>query len=545
MVSSTLGIVVCLIALGVGRPAEPPTPRSGPLLVSGDSRWVAEGQRARLKLAQPERLDDPRTCFVGLLLRAKGTGQCSDTLVRLGGKGLSLQIRIGKVDGKHRAARFNAADGAVVTVDHSLLETDTPNAIFVTWERDRYVTLFVNGRMVEFSPAAGSMPSSPRGVFTPVDVTGEVLELVAGAYLPSFTERFRLHKSWHKRHGGSFTLYPAFQYYNPIITRHGGSVRDPSEILHIDGRYWVYFTYIREPIRNGWLGDVYVSSCADTDNPACPASWSEIVKVVSKGDQKRDHDGTGAYTPDCFWDGRRVFVFYTGNNSPTKEGWPSWTPGPRAPEHIMVAQSKRPDGGFVKTPIHTPLTQSTRALGYDEATVPGGHETLGGQPFYDVSLINHGQCWAMPDGERRYYYKGGGGSTYDTVKRRGTGNRGAICLIRDLDENWLNGRRHDTQPILRDAQKRHLEGILITRVDERLFLQLQTFDDRRQRLWETWISPADDGINWQKIGGGHRPKPGDNYPLSIGVYPTVDPLWAIGQFRASSGAIELVYLIVL
>jgi len=48
--------------------------------------------------------------------------------------------------------------------------------------------------------------------------------------------------------------------------------------------------------------------------------------------------GTGCFTPDCYYDGNRVFVFYTGLNSSHPKGVPQSSPDLQ-PEHIMVAVS--------------------------------------------------------------------------------------------------------------------------------------------------------------------------------------------------------------
>ena len=340
------------------------------------------------------------------------------------------------------------------------------------------------------------------------------------AGVSSFAARFRQQGSG----------YPMWEYGHTLIHSPDGSVRDPSEILLIDGRYTVYFTFVPRPLTDGFFGSIYCSSCAATDPPANPDSWTKPHEVIPQGDPAHDHDGTGCFTPDCTYDGRHVYVFYTGLNSTHPKGFPCWG-DPREPEHILVAKSTRPDGGFVKSIKRTPLTTDSRRLGFDEATVPGGHEMSGGEPLYCTSLIDHGQCWVMPDGERRYYFKGGGLG------------KGAVCLMRDLDENWLNGRWHGPRPILRDPEGRHMEGILITRVDDRLFLQLQGFGhDNRPGPWVTWISDARDGIRWEYVGGAHRPKPDCMNPMSIGVYSPDNPLWGIGQFPGEDGLMELAYM---
>jgi hypothetical protein len=389
----------------------------------------------------------------------------------------------------------------------------------VTWHADRKITLFLNGRLVQFTDAETPMPDGEAEVLASSELADRIIEIEAGGYLPSFEYRYTLHKRWEEEYGEKFAVYPVLQHYGTILHVKGGTVRDPSEVLHIDGKYWVYYTLVRDPLIDGFLGSVWTSYCLDTDDPSAAENWSEPVEVIPRGDPAKDHDGTGCFTPDCYYDGEHVFLFYTGINSQHEKGLPGYKE--KWPEHIMVAKSKRPDGGFVKTEKHTPLTPATRGVGYDEATVPGGNELSYGKPAYDVALIDHGQCWVMPDGERRYYYKGGGGSIP---------GGGTVCLIRGLDENWLNGKRYEGNPILQDAQKRHMEGILITRVEQTLFLQLMIFDKKASRPWQTWTSDANDGIHWEPLDQGYHLRPGHNYS-SNAVFPTVNPLWGVGQFK--------------
>ena len=73
-----------------------------------------------------------------------------------------------------------------------------------------------------------------------------------------------------------------------------------------------------------------------------------------------------------------------------------------------------------------------------------------------------------------------------------------------------------------------MEGILITRVEETLFLQLALI--WKTPKWRTYTSRYDDGINWELIDEGYLPKLGEKYPMSIGVCQTNHPKWAVGQF---------------
>ena len=82
------------------------------------------------------------------------------------------------------------------------------------------------------------------------------------AGVSSFAARFR------QRGSG----YPMWEYGHTLIRSPDGSVRDPSEILLIDGRYYVYFTFVPGPLTDGFFGSIYCSSCAATDAPSNPDS---------------------------------------------------------------------------------------------------------------------------------------------------------------------------------------------------------------------------------------------------------------------------------
>jgi len=296
-----------------------------------------------------------------------------------------------------------------------------------------------------------------------------------------------------------------------IITSEEYNFRDPSEILEFKDRYYLYFTATPKEELDGFRGEIWCSSCSKTDNPAVADNWAKPFKVIGHGCVDKDHDGTGCFTPDCYYDGRNVFVFYTALNSTHPKGLPQWS-SIKEPEHILVAKSTQPDGGFVKTAKGADIRVSRR-LSYSQATVPGGHTDIDGRDIRDNSLIDHGQCWVADSGERRYYYKGGQADI-----------GGRVFLIRNLDENWLNGQRYG-KPIIDEGK--HMEGILICRVDNTLFMQLALI--RENTKWRTYVSAADDGINWELIDEGYEPKQG------IGYNRTVCPQWAVGQFPYDDG----------
>ncbi|MEK6796095.1 MAG: hypothetical protein AABZ39_15045 [Spirochaetota bacterium] len=397
--------------------------------------------------------------------------------------------------------------------------------IYIIFTNGKYLTLLVNGNQKSMVPIDSI--AEFQGMFNiTTDSHFNNNDFFIGG-VPPYRERCLMTRTINEKYRATIERYPIFQYGNPLIKIPNMSARDPSEIILVDGRYYVYFT---KALIDGFRGSIYLSSCAQDDDVTCANRWSNPVEVIPHScDAASDYDGSGCFTPDCFFDGKTISLFYTGLNSTHEKGFPQWGVT-KEPESIMVAHAHRPGGDFIKTQVSTLLTESR--LRPDEATVPGGYELKAdGTSAYDVSLIDHGQCWIMPDGEKRYYYKGGGG----------VGARfGAVCLMRHLDNHWLNGTRYMGNPILNEAS--HMEGILITKNDDELYLQLQIFGEGIARM-VTYASDCTDGIQWTRIGTPYTVDAGvTSYPLSIGVYDTSYPKWAIGQFPNPDGTIYLAFM---
>ncbi len=414
-----------------------------------------------------------------------------------------------------------------VEIDRSELLKQKNNILYLTYECNQHLSVFLNGRFVDFISVDSKIISNHKSEFS-LSSNLKCLEVFFDTRLPSFKERHRFHEMLSQKYDMETVSYPVFKFHNMIISDPSGSVRDPSEILHIGDRYWVYFTHVKSPQNDGFLGEISCSWCSDLSDPSIAENWSKPIKVIRRGNKSVDHDGTGCFTPDCHYDGNNIYLFYTALNSTKEKGLPQWGEV-LEPEHIMVAKATYPTGLFTKNIKRTPLAPQTRALCPSEATVPGGHVELQGEKIKDTSLIDHGQCWIMPNGERRYYYKGG------TADRGG-----AVYLMRNLDDNWLNGSRVEG-PLIDEGT--HMEGILITEVEGKLFLQLALIWENY--LWRTYVSDACDGLKWELVDEGYLPKHHCDYPMSIGVCHTKDPLWAIGQFPLDDGRIGLGYLRIL
>ncbi len=457
--------------------------------------------------------------YVCFLFEPKSTLQPGTELFHLDLQACGLIVSVSSADEPSIEIEKNT-----ITAFLSLqaLQNRKRHVLYFTFTAGGYCSLFLNGRLIGF------VPSDTAGSHFTLSLlkTAPCLELsFSGAEdrVLSFSQRAALHTHLEQEYGIQSVSCPVFQFQNILLSSENATLRDPSEILHINGYYWVYFTLVPSPLTHGFTGSIYGSCCVDDCDPSIPENWSQPFEVIPKGNPDRDHDGTGCFTPDCFWDGKKVSVFYTALNSTHNEGFPQWGEK-REPEHILVASCDNPRGPFIKNPKHTPL--SSRKLDYSEATVPGGHTTWQGTEIEDTSLIDHGQCWVMPDGERRYYYKGG------TAWKNGS-----VCVIRNLDENWLNGQRMPG-PIIDEGT--HMEGILITQSTGKMYLQLALI--RENYLWRTYQSDARDGLNWELIDSGYLPIENCDYPLSIGVFHPRDPLWGIGQFPTEKDRIALGFM---
>ncbi|MCD4664614.1 MAG: hypothetical protein K8R68_05020, partial [Bacteroidales bacterium] len=118
----------------------------------------------KTKVSVKNRLQHPNELFLSFLLEMKENKSMPHPLVKLSGRGLFLSVQINADTSTHPACFFTQYEGAQVKIPPDLLHTDKPNVIYITYERDRYLTLFVNGLLVDFTPIHGSMPSNSSGI---------------------------------------------------------------------------------------------------------------------------------------------------------------------------------------------------------------------------------------------------------------------------------------------------------------------------------------------------------------------------------------------
>ncbi|MCD4737177.1 MAG: hypothetical protein K8R53_14125, partial [Bacteroidales bacterium] len=183
--------------------------------------WVFQKERkteSRIKTKKSIKtyLKHTNELFLSFLLKTKDDKSMQDTLIKLSGHELFLSVQINADTSTQPACFFSQYEGARVNIPPGLLHTDRPNVIYITYERDRYLTLFVNGQLVEFTPVRGSMPSGTSGITVGSDIMScsdnlklpsSISELVICTRIPGFEQRFHFHQLWEAEYGLDFDIY--------------------------------------------------------------------------------------------------------------------------------------------------------------------------------------------------------------------------------------------------------------------------------------------------------------------------------------------------
>jgi len=172
-----------------------------------------------------------------------------------------------------------------------------------------------------------------------------------------------------------FDIMPA-----PGIGRQPGVCRrDPSDVIEVGGKHYVYYTKVAKgaPLfPSGYHGSVW---CAVSEDGG--KSWRELGEAIPKG-APGAFDSTATFTPNILgWKGR-FYLYYTAVGD-------AFDNGPYAERNrtvIGVASSNSPEGPWKKQPA--PVLESTR------------------DPSRFDSYRIDDSC-LMPDGERiLMFYKG-------------------------------------------------------------------------------------------------------------------------------------------
>ncbi len=125
--------------------------------------------------------------------------------------------------------------------------------------------------------------------------------------------------------------------------------RDPSDIIQVEGVYYVYYTKVIQaalPSRlrrlrtSGYVGTVWCASSTDQGR-----TWKELGEVLGKGPAGA-FDSFAVFTPNILKYGNKFYLYYTGVR-PTRPGGKTFENNSATDRtHIGVAVSNSPRGPF-------------------------------------------------------------------------------------------------------------------------------------------------------------------------------------------------------
>lgn len=162
----------------------------------------------------------------------------------------------------------------------------------------------------------------------------------------------------------------------PPITR-----RDPSDIIEVDGKYYVYYTKVVEK-KAGYWGTIWYAVSEDEGY-----NWVEKGEALGKG-EPGTFDSHAVFTPNILYDDGKYYLYYTAVK-----------PTPGNPDHafennnhsditaIGVAVSDAPDGPFTRIANNPVLEISRDSTDFDSYRVDDA-----------VLLVKDSEYWM--------YYKG-------------------------------------------------------------------------------------------------------------------------------------------
>jgi len=254
--------------------------------------------------------------------------------------------------------------------------------------------------------------------------------------------------------------------------------RDNSNVIKVDGYYYVYYT--KGPVWNDfgteWHGSVWGARSKDGKN------WEEVGEMVPRGDDG-EWDHWAAYTPNILVDDGKYYLYYTGQpENQAADG----------PIHIGVAVSDSPEGPFRKhkdNPIFSPT---------------GNQGDFDGHRVDDASVIPRNGAYWM-------YYKGralaeGGEADLSEVSRTKVGLAVSDTPVGPWD-------RYEKNPVIGAGHEimvwPHKEGIGV------LSRHYKPVDDWEQREKIQAIYWAPDGKHFKRYphpDGMMLKNPGGYFP---------------------------------
>ncbi|PQV50611.1 glycosyl hydrolase family 32 [Jejuia pallidilutea] len=158
--------------------------------------------------------------------------------------------------------------------------------------------------------------------------------------------------------------------------------RDPSDIIKVDGKYYVWYTRMDKPVRSGYWGTIWYATSEDEGH-----TWQEQGMALNIG-EKGTFDSHSVFTPNILAYNNKYYLYYTGVQ-PTPGNPEGKFEGNSTTDFtgIGVAVSDSPDGPFKRVSKEPVIAHSEVSSDFDSYRVD------------DASmLVRDGKIWL--------YYKG-------------------------------------------------------------------------------------------------------------------------------------------
>ncbi|MEP1890909.1 MAG: family 43 glycosylhydrolase, partial [Cyclobacteriaceae bacterium] len=140
--------------------------------------------------------------------------------------------------------------------------------------------------------------------------------------------------------------------------------RDPSDVIKVGGKYYVYYTRMDSPVRSGYWGTIWYATSEDEGY-----TWQEQGMALGLG-KKGTFDSHSVFTPNILAYGGKYYMYYTAVK-----------PTPGTPDGkfegnstndftaIGVAVADSPDGPFVRLPNNPVIGHSQVVSDFDSYRV--------------------------------------------------------------------------------------------------------------------------------------------------------------------------------
>lgn len=164
---------------------------------------------------------------------------------------------------------------------------------------------------------------------------------------------------------------------DPVYNR-----RDPSDIIKVDNKYYIWYTRMDKPVRSGYWGTIWYATSEDEGH-----TWKEQGMALGLG-KEGAFDSHSVFTPNILAYKGKYYMYYTGvqptPGNPNKEFEGNSTTDFTA---IGVAVADSPEGPFVRPENNIVIAHSEVSSDFDSYRVD------------DASmLVRDGKIWL--------YYKG-------------------------------------------------------------------------------------------------------------------------------------------